>query len=120
MATMIKFAKLAIISMVLSHFLWSPCFADQVDDLKKESDRLRWAGQFDQAIDEINEALKIRPDDRLLLQKRAFALMDADRAGEGLQDLLRANDIQPNDVNVLDNIDVTAKIERPFILIRRS
>jgi len=54
----------------------------QVDDLREDAERLEKAGQYAQAIQALDQALQLNPDDPALLQERAeAALLVKDLAG---------------------------------------
>ena len=54
----------------------------QVDDLREDAERLEKAGQYAQAIEALDQALQLNPDDPALLQERAeAALLVKDLAG---------------------------------------
>jgi len=54
----------------------------QVDDLRLDAERLETAGQYEQAIAALDQALQLNPDDPALLQERAeAALLVKDLAG---------------------------------------
>jgi len=47
----------------------------QVDDLREDAERLEKAGQYAQAIEALDQALQLNPDDPALLQERAEAAL---------------------------------------------
>jgi len=54
----------------------------QVDDLREDAERFEKAGQYEQAIASLDQALQLNPDDPALLQERAeAALLVKDLAG---------------------------------------
>ena len=54
----------------------------QVDDLRQDAERLEKDGQYAQAIEALDQALQLNPDDPALLQERAeAALLVKDPAG---------------------------------------
>ncbi|HYB91109.1 MAG TPA: tetratricopeptide repeat protein [Candidatus Binataceae bacterium] len=57
---------------------------------------------YDHAIDDLNEALKLAPDDRDTIWKRAGAYRDKKQYDRAIEDLTRVIEIEPNNASAYD------------------
>ncbi len=71
------------------------------------------AGQFDKALEQYDRALKLRPDDPIVLNNLGVTLDELERYDEALADYNRALELSPDHPEILSNRGVTLrKLER--------
>ena len=71
--------------------------------LYNEASDLAYAGEFDTALEKVNEALAIIPNFTLALTTKAAILSEFEQYGEALEVLQAAYDLNPGDPYILSN-----------------